>query len=134
VDKRRVSTFVSTKLFNPFVKAASNSGVPLPGIVILETIGRKTGRPRRTPVGKSIDGDTLWIVAEHRKGSYVRNIEANPSVRVRVGRRWRTGTAQVLPDDDWRERQRGMPTLNAAAVRTMGSEKVTVRVDLEPAP
>ena len=134
MDKRRVSTFLSAKLFNPFVKAASNTGVPLPGIVILETIGRKSGRPRRTPVGKAVDGDTLWIVAEHRKGSYVRNIEANPGVRVRVGRRWRTGTAHVLPDDDWRERQRGMPSLNAASVRLMASDPVTVRVDLEPVP
>jgi deazaflavin-dependent oxidoreductase (nitroreductase family) len=134
VDKRRVSTFTSHRLFNPFVKAAANSGIPLPGIVILETIGRKTGRPRRTPVGKSLDGDTLWVVAEHRNGSYVRNIEANPSVRVRVGRRWRTGNAQVLPADDWRERQRRMPAMNATVVRMMGSEPVTVRIDLDPAP
>jgi deazaflavin-dependent oxidoreductase (nitroreductase family) len=133
VDKRRVSTFVSTKLFNPLVKAATNAGIPVPSVVILETVGRKTGRARRTPVGKALDGDTLWIVAEHRKGSYVRNIEANPSVRVRVGPRWRTGTAHVLHEDDWRARQRSMPGLNAAVVRAMGSDPVTVRVDLEPA-
>jgi len=64
----------------------------------------------------------------------VRNIEAEPRVRVRVGRRWRSGTAHVLPDDDWRERQRQIPNkLNAAMVRVMGTEHVTVRVDLDPA-
>ena len=63
------------------------------------------------PVGRALEGDTLWIVAEHgRKAAYVGNLEADPRVRVRVGRRWRTGTAHVLAGDDWRERQRRMPT------------------------
>ena len=135
MDKRRVSTFVSSKLFNPFVKAATNAGIPVPSVVILETTGRKSGQPRRTPVGKAIEGDTLWIVAEHgRKAGYVRNIEANPRVRVRIGRKWRGGTAQPMPDDDPRERQRRMPNrMNSAVVRGMGSDLMTVRVDLDPA-
>ena len=134
MDKRRVSTFVSAKLFNPLVKAAADAGLPLPGVVILETVGRKSGLPRRNPVGKAIVGETLWVVAEHgRRASYVRNIEANPRVRVRVGRRWRTGKARTLPDDNPRERQRRIPNkLNSAGVRAMGSELLTVRVDLDP--
>jgi deazaflavin-dependent oxidoreductase (nitroreductase family) len=120
---------------NPVVRAAVRLGLPLPLVVILETRGRKSGQPRQIPVGKALDGDTLWVVAEHgRKASYVRNIAANPRVRVRVGRRWRTGTAQVLEDDDWRERQRRLPNkVNSAMVRAMGTEHVTVRVDLDPA-
>jgi len=102
--------------------------------VILETTGRKSGQPRRTPVGKALDGYTLWIVAEHgHRAAYVRNIEADPHVRVRVGRRWREGTARVLSGDDPRERQRTMPRGNARVVRLMGSQLLTVRVDLEPA-
>jgi deazaflavin-dependent oxidoreductase (nitroreductase family) len=134
VDKRRVSTFITVKLVNPLVRAAARLGLPLPMVVILETRGRRSGKPRRIPVGKAIEGDTLWIVAEHgRRASYVRNIEADPRVRVRVGRRWRTGAAEVLPDDDWRERQRRMPNkINSASVRLMGTEHVTVRVDLDP--
>jgi deazaflavin-dependent oxidoreductase (nitroreductase family) len=134
VDKRRVSTFASRRLLNPLVKAAANAGIPLPGLVILETTGRRSGQPRRTPVGKALEGDTLWVVAEHgRRASYVRNIEANPRVRVRIGRDWRTATARVLPDDDPRERQRRLPNrLNSAAVRLMGSDLLTVRVDLDP--
>jgi deazaflavin-dependent oxidoreductase (nitroreductase family) len=131
---RRVSTFLSARLLNPVVRAASQAGLPLPGVVILETTGRKSGEPRRVPVGKALDGDTLWVIAEHgRRASYVRNVEAQPRVRVRIGRDWRTGTARVLPEDDWRERQRRMPNrMNSAAVRVMGSEPVTVRVDLDP--
>jgi deazaflavin-dependent oxidoreductase (nitroreductase family) len=134
VDKRRLSTFLSARLFNPVVKAAANAGIPLPFVVILETIGRKSGQPRRNPVGKALVGATLWIVAEHgRRANYVRNIEANPRVRVKIGRRWRTGTAHTLPDDDPRERQRRLPNkLNSAGVRLMGSELLTVRVDLDP--
>ena len=134
MDKRRISTFASAKLLNPLVRAAARAGVPLPTVVLLETTGRRSGQPRRVPVGKALDGDTLWVVAEHgRRAGYVRNIEATPRVRVRVGRHWRTGTAHVLPDDDWRERQRRMPNrLNSAVVRAMGTEHVTVRVDLDP--
>jgi deazaflavin-dependent oxidoreductase (nitroreductase family) len=114
---------------------AAGTGLPLPGLVILETTGRRSGRPRRIAVGKALEGDTLWVVAEHgRRAAYVRNIEADPRVRVLLGRRWRTGTASVLPDDDPRERQRRMPNrVNSAAVRLMGSELLTVRIDLDPA-
>jgi deazaflavin-dependent oxidoreductase (nitroreductase family) len=133
VDKRRASTFASHRLLNPFVKAAARAGLPLPGLVILETTGRKTGQPRRTPVGKALEGDTLWVLAEHRWGGYVRNIEANPRVRVRIGRTWRDGTARVLLDDDVRERARRMPNrANTRVVLLMASEPVTVRVDLDP--
>jgi deazaflavin-dependent oxidoreductase (nitroreductase family) len=133
LDKRRISTFGSTRLFNPLVKAAAERGIPLPGVAILETVGRKSGLPRRTPVGDGLDGDTFWIVAEHgRKAAYVRNIEANPRVRVKVGRTWRTGTAHPVPGDDPRARQRSLPKLNAAVVRLMGSDLLTVRIDLDP--
>jgi deazaflavin-dependent oxidoreductase (nitroreductase family) len=134
VDKRRASTFASHRLLNPFVKAAARAGLPLPGLVILETTGGKTGQPRRTPVGKALQGDTLWVLAEHRQGGYVRNIEANPRVRVRIGRTWRHGTARVLTGDDVRERARRMPNrANARMVLLMASEPVTVRIDLDPA-
>jgi deazaflavin-dependent oxidoreductase (nitroreductase family) len=135
VDKRRVSTFLSARLLNPLVRAAARAGLPLPGYVLLETTGRRSGQPRQVPVGKARQGDTLWVVAEHGlRAGYVKNIRADPRVRVRIGRRWRTGTAQVLSDDDWRERQRRIPNkFNSAVVRAMGTEQVTVRVDLDPA-
>lgn len=62
----------------------------------------------------------------------MRNIEADPRVRVNVGGRWRSGTAHLMPRDDPRERQRRMGRrLNAAAVRAMGTELLTVRIDLD---
>jgi deazaflavin-dependent oxidoreductase (nitroreductase family) len=119
------------KVFNPLVKAAAKPGLPLFGVAILETKGRRTGQARRTPVGPAVSGDTVWIVAEHgRRASYVRNLEADPRVRIRLGRRWRTGVAHVVPDDDPRARLREMRGLNASVVRAMGSELLTVRIDL----
>ena len=131
-DKRRVTTALGKYVFNPVVKAGVSSGL-LRGWAILETTGRRSRKRRRTPVGNGVDGDTFWIVAEHgRRAGYVRNIEADPRVRVRIGRCWRSGTAHVLPDDDPRERQRAIGRrINALAVRAMGTDLLTVRVDLD---
>jgi deazaflavin-dependent oxidoreductase (nitroreductase family) len=114
------------------------AGMVPPGYVLLETLGRKSGKRRVTPVGNGLVGDTLWIVTEHgRKAGYVRNLTANPRVRVRFRSGWREGTAQVVEGDDPRERQRmlarGHPSrrLNAWVVRVLGTEHLTVRIDLD---
>jgi deazaflavin-dependent oxidoreductase (nitroreductase family) len=132
LDKRRLTTALAKYLFNPLVKAGVATGV-LRGWAVLETTGRRSGQRRRTPVGNGLQGDTFWIVAEHgRRAGYVRNIEANPRVRVQVGGRWRAGTARLMADDDPGERQRRIGRrLNAVAVRAMGTELLTVRIDLD---
>ena len=132
--KRRVSTFVTTRIVSPGVRFMLERGVAPRSVALLETVGRKSGRPRRTPVGNGLRGDTFWIVTEHgRRAAYVRNIETNPRVRVKVGRRWYEGTARVLPDDDPFERMRalGRPA-NDSMVRLMGTEHLTIRIDLDP--
>ncbi len=136
VTKRQLTTALGVHIVNPLVRSAVSAGIAPPSVAILETTGRRSGEPRRTPVGNGLDGDTFWIVAEHgRRAAYVRNIEANPRVRVKVGGAWRPGTARVLDDDDPRERQRRIGrSLNAAVVRAMGTELLSVRIDLEPAP
>ena len=131
--KRRLSTWVTTRLVNPMVRWQLEHGIAPKSVALLETIGRKSGEPRRTPVGNGLRGDKFWIVTEHgRRAAYVRNIEANPRVRVKVGRRWHEGTAQVLADDDPYERMRtlGRPA-NDALVRLVGTEHLVVRVDLD---
>jgi deazaflavin-dependent oxidoreductase (nitroreductase family) len=131
------------RLLNPPIRLLLSRGFVPRSYALLETIGRKSGLPRVTPVGNGLMGDTFWIVAEHgRKSGYVRNLESNPRVRVklRTGFRrsaWRTGTAHVLEDDDPRERQRLLAAgdlgrrLNALVVRTTGTDLVTVRIDLD---
>ena len=135
--KRRASRFLSVRLFNPFMRRALEAGRVPRGVALLETTGRRSGKPRRTPVGDGLRGDVFWIVAEHgRHADYVRNLEHDPRVRVKVGRRWYRGTAHVLPEDDPIERMRLLRRpLNDTGVRAMASELLVVRVDLEqPAP
>ena len=134
MNKRRVSTLLSARIFNPLVLAAARAGLPTPSVVILETTGRRSGEPRRVPVTRMVEGDTAWIVTEHgRNAAYVRNIEADPRVRVRIGRRWRPGTARLVGDEDWRALQRRMPNkAGSAMVRLMGTAHLTVRIDLDP--
>lgn len=134
VDKRRFTTALGKYLVNPIVKTAVSLRIAPPTYAILETTGRKSGLPRQTPVGNGLDGDTFWLVAEHgRQAHYVRNIVADPRVRVKVRGAWRTGTAHPLPDDDPRERLRKIGLrANGAVVQLMGTDLLTVRIDLDP--
>ncbi|MGZ4525524.1 MAG: nitroreductase family deazaflavin-dependent oxidoreductase [Mycobacterium sp.] len=122
--KRQVVHRVQRLLVNPV-------GRQMPG-TILETTGRKSGKPRRTTVGGRLVDSKFWMVSEHGEHSdYVRNIKANPAVRMRIGGRWRSGTAHLLPDDDPLQRLGDLPRLNSAVVRLMGSDLLTIRVDLD---
>jgi deazaflavin-dependent oxidoreductase (nitroreductase family) len=103
----------------------------LPLQTVLETKGRVSGLPRRTPVGGRRVGGSFWLVSEFgERSQYVRNIKADPRVRVRIRGRWHTGTAHLLPDDDPVARLRSLPRLNSTAVRALGTNLLTVRVDL----
>jgi deazaflavin-dependent oxidoreductase (nitroreductase family) len=136
--------WVQQYVANPLDKLAFALRVPPPGDALLETTGRVTGRPRVTPVCDCLEGDTFWIVAqEGRDADYVRNLEANPVVRVkgslsRSG--WRTGTAHILDDDDPEERVRMLGRGNRwrrLCLETsgrIGRSPLTIRIDLAPAP
>ncbi|MET9679825.1 nitroreductase/quinone reductase family protein [Streptomyces coeruleorubidus] len=103
----------------------------LPLQSVLETKGRVSGLPRRTPVGGRRVGDSFWLVSEFgERSQYVRNIKADPRVRVRIRGRWHTGTAHLLPDDDPVARLRRLPRVNGLGVRAFGTDLLTVRVDL----
>lgn len=141
--KRRIVHFLQKYLFNPPAKLLFALGVAPPGRALIETTGRKTGKLRRTPVGgKGLVGNQFWIVAEHgQKSGYVRNIAADPRVRLKLANglraRWHRGTAHLLTDDDPRERQKWLAIqlpgskANSAAVRFFGTELLTVRIDLD---
>jgi deazaflavin-dependent oxidoreductase (nitroreductase family) len=139
--KHRIVHTVQKYLLNPPIKLALVAGLPLPGYALLETKGRKTGKPRRTPVCDGRVGDQFWLVAEHgMKAGYVRSIEHDPRVRLKLrnGARyhWHTGTAHLLFEDDPRERQRWLANQlprsagNARAVRLFGTQLLSIRIDL----
>lgn len=123
--KRRLVTAVQRYVANPVSRR-------LPGQTLLETTGRTSGLPRRTPVGGRLEGRTFWLVSEHGShAQYIRNIAADPRVRVLVHGRWFTGTARPLPDDDARERLKRLPKVNSFLVGLFGTNLLTVRVDLD---
>ncbi|MGI5139104.1 MULTISPECIES: nitroreductase/quinone reductase family protein [unclassified Streptomyces] len=123
--KYRAVTALQRHVVNPVQRR-------MPVQTLLETTGRTSGLPRRTPLGGRRIGDSFWLVSEHgERSQYIRNIRADPRVRVRIGGRWHTGTAHVLADDDPRTRLKTLPRLNSAAVRALGTGLLTVRVDLD---
>lgn len=63
----------------------------------LTTTGRKTGLPREIEIWFVEDDNKFYILAEHREQTHwVKNIRANPRVRVRIGARTFDATARVL--------------------------------------
>lgn len=131
--KRRRIRRVQRYLVNPPAKLAVGLGL-VPGYALLETTGRRSGKPRRTVVGVHREDDnTFWIVAEHgRHAAYVQNLDADPRVRLRIGRRWRSGTAHVADNDDVEQRLRSFGRrVHVRSVRVFGTDLRSVRVELE---
>ena len=123
--KRRRVSFFHRHIANPITRR-------LPTQVLLETTGRISGRPRRTPIGGRLDGATFWLVSDHGGASdYIRNIRADNRVRVRIRGRWHTGTASLLPDDDPQARLATLPRFNSSIVRALSTDLLTVRIDLD---
>ena len=107
------------------------TGVAL-GWAIIETTGRRTGLARQVPVGGRLRGDTYWTVAgDGMHSAFVKNIAADPRVRVKVHGRWRTGTAHLLPDDDARRRLVRLNPINSVFVLIAAKEPLTVRIELD---
>jgi deazaflavin-dependent oxidoreductase (nitroreductase family) len=126
--KFRAITTVQRRVANPLQRR-------MPTQTLLETTGRVSGLPRRTPVGGRVVDGAFWIVSEYgERSQYVRNILADPRVRVRHRGRWHSGTAHLVHDDDPRARLRLLPRFNSAAVRAFGTGLLSIRVDFEDSP
>jgi deazaflavin-dependent oxidoreductase (nitroreductase family) len=126
------------RLRDRLARAAVKAGLMDRSTALLETVGRKSGEPRVTPVTNGLDKDVFWIVTEHgRRANYVRNIEANPRVRVKAGGRWRGGVARILEGEDPSARLNWIVSLNprakanAAIVRKDATELLVIRIDLD---
>jgi deazaflavin-dependent oxidoreductase (nitroreductase family) len=130
--KRRLMTFLQVRLINSRRGLrAGNQGDPC---ALLETVGRRSGKGRRIPVGYRLDGNVLWIVAHHgRAAAYVQNLLADPQVKVKVEGAWHTGTAQLVPDDEPIRRLESIDPGIARAAKKLGTSLLTIRVDLDAA-
>ena len=129
---------------NPLMRLLLAVGINPLGLAILETRGHASGKTRRVPVGNGRKGDSFWIIAEHgTRAGYVRNIQHDPHVRVRLRSDCATAGCPVsppcCPDDDPLARQRHiiawhpLRALNAINVRVLGADLLTVHVQLNAA-
>ena len=86
-----------------------------PSYLYLTTTGRHTGLPREIEIWFTSYNGSYYVIAEFATSNWVRNIKANPQVKVRVGDDRFAATARVI--DAEKE-----PQLHAA-VRQLSSDK-----------
>jgi deazaflavin-dependent oxidoreductase (nitroreductase family) len=142
---------LQNRVINRGVRLLLGVGLAPPTYALLETTGRRSGLPRQVPVANGWQGGTFWLIAAlGERAQYVRNINADPHVRVKARPallrdglriRWHSGTAQLMPEDDARARHRrlgsGRPgyRLDGIALRALASlangQMLTVRIDLD---
>ena len=107
-----VKDLVFKQLVNPFHRAvvrltggrvAGNlAGMP---VVVLETVGRKSGETRRTMLTSPVvDGDTVVLVASYggdsRHPAWYHNLSANPDVTIEMNGARRDMTARTATADE----------------------------------
>jgi deazaflavin-dependent oxidoreductase (nitroreductase family) len=123
---------------NPLVRSALRLGIAPKAFALLETTGRHSGSLRLTPVGNGLSGSTFWLVSMHGLHcDYVKNLVANPRVRVKVRRKWYSGTARIEGGENGLARRRELDRSNGLVGRIDGvvfragaTEPLMVRIDL----
>lgn len=120
---RRINARVEPKVRAGF---ASPGLVPA-GLIVLETVGRKSGQMHRTPLFASLaPGGNLWVsTVLGRRANWLRNAEANPDVRYWLQGKRLDGRAIVsapgLPEPDVCALPR---SLRGPARRAMGTARL----------
>ncbi|KAF0849156.1 nitroreductase family deazaflavin-dependent oxidoreductase [Nocardia caishijiensis] len=73
-------------------------------VILLTTIGRKSGQPRTQPLLYVHDGDTLYVVGSNfgqaRHPAWTANLLANPEATVAIAGERIPVTATLVPDTD----------------------------------
>jgi deazaflavin-dependent oxidoreductase (nitroreductase family) len=95
---------IETELFRtlnsavePWVRAGVGSPGPWPsGLIVLETRGRKTGRPISLPLLATLVGDLVLVSTVRGRSQWVRNVAARPEVRYWMHGRAHEATAVVV--------------------------------------
>jgi deazaflavin-dependent oxidoreductase (nitroreductase family) len=103
----------------------------LPGWAVVETTGRRSGLVSHVPVGGRVIGDSLWLVAvDPAHAGYVRNITADPRVRVKIRGQWRNGVASFRDDLGTRKQMLRVNPINGLYIALAGREHRTIQVRL----
>ena len=86
-----------------------------PAYLYLTTTGRRSGLPREIEIWFTQRDDCYYVIAEYGTSQWVRNVKADPAVRVRVGDQQFPASARIVPAD-------AEPELHAA-VQQLSREK-----------
>lgn len=66
----------------------------------LTTTGRRTGQPHRIEIWFAVEDGRVYLMAGGRdRADWVRNLQANPLVRVELGGETHVGVARILAPD-----------------------------------
>jgi len=102
----------------------------------LTTRGRRTGIPRTIEIWFGLNGDTVYMLSGGRdRSNWVRNIQHDPSVSVRISTRTYSGRARLVKadtDEDALARQRLLVKYSPGEgdLSAWGKTALSVAVDL----
>lgn len=88
------------KSFNARIAANYQRGFgPHRVVLLLTTIGRKSGQPRVTPLQfEQVDGEFYIASARGQQADWFKNIQVNPQVHVQIGEREFDAIAEPVTD------------------------------------
>ncbi len=122
------------RIANAVTKLALLIGIPRPpytreNALIVETVGRRSGKRRRIPVGYFDDGGRVIVVVEDGvHARWVRNALANDGrLRIHLRGTWRPARLRIL-DADPESWLRRMNRMHAAFVRLESSTPGVVEI------
>lgn len=99
---RRGSTRVPfiVPILNPIVRRLMGAGIPFGPNALLTVSGRKTGRPRTTPVAVVELSGRRWVIGTFGDVNWVRNLRAAGEGTITLGRRQeRVRAVELNPDE-----------------------------------
>ena len=114
----------------------SASAIPSTAFCYLTTTGRRTGRPHTIEIWFVAEGGTVHLMAGGRHSAdWVRNLEADPAVHLRVGEEEWPGRARVVAegtaeDGGARRRMLAKYATSAGDLVGWGRSALVVAVDL----
>jgi deazaflavin-dependent oxidoreductase (nitroreductase family) len=122
------------RIANAVTKLALLVGIPRPpytreNALIVETVGRRSGKRRRIPVGYFDNGGRIIVVVEDgSRAHWVRNALANDGrLRIHLRGAWRPARLRIL-DTDPENYLRRMNKVHAAFVRLESSTPEVVEI------